>query len=189
MKKKTTTTKATAPTKAKTAPTKRKARIGQPDAKPAPLELIQIAQALPCGQWGKAWASQSYKERREALVRSLREARHVWQTAKEICEGEPETFYVSAAEQDAKFEKWNRANNDGSPKVIATNAAEFLGWTPRKFNAVWGRLVPYKFVANRLLSESFLKLLKAHEQRRERGNKSTVTRKRRARQGQNKKNL
>jgi len=147
---------------------------------PTPIELVEIARAIPNDPWKNAWSGLDPGDRKRKLLGVLSDARRIWQLAHEVCaknENSPDPVWQQV---DAKVQEWRRASRADSPRIPASKQAAFLGWTPRKFKAAWGRIVPTEFIENDSHTEKFLILLKAHEIRRERGIKAAKTSRRRA---------
>jgi hypothetical protein len=147
---------------------------------PTPIELVEIARAIPNDRWENAWSGLAPGDRNRKLLGVLSDARRVWKLAHEVCAGIEDSPDLVWQQVDAKVLEWRRADRADSPRIEASKQAAFLGWTPRKFKAAWGRIVPPEFVENDSYTEKFLILLKAHEIRRERGIKAAKTSRRRA---------
>ena len=158
----------------------------EPATEPTPLELVEIARALPTRQWEKACASQSYAERLQALKAALREARHVWQVAREVSAIE-ETFFDAAAKSDANWlagrkplmtarrGSWQlrlRSFSDGLPPFSAMLGARWSLGSSAKTNSSRNHSCS-SLKAHKHKAEQEAKALKARRQRaRRKGNAS-----------------
>ena len=148
------------------------------DANPTPLELIEIAQAIPGGVWQRVLQEQLYASQKRDLLKVLRKARHIWQLAQGVCGSRVDEYDGRAAQED-KIAEWINTFKPDTKKVAAKDAANFLGWTQRELSCAWRRFVPEEIEQNWDVNEEFLLLLKDRKDGHARGKKAAKTRRRR----------